>query len=213
MSPSEAPATVNQAALSGVRFLVSRRIEELETAAADLEHDSANIGATLESAATRVGDLEQRWHRLLQKLPDVDGNRIGIYGLSYGGLLTALALARNSDVFKAGVDVAGVHNWATTFDHDFGKPVGTPEQRKVAMQSTAIAYLDTWRSPVLISQGDDDRNVPFSQGVDLATRLRDRGVYVETQVFPNETHENQLWQDLVARYQTGADFLARFLKP
>ncbi|MBV8445759.1 MAG: histidine kinase dimerization/phosphoacceptor domain-containing protein, partial [Candidatus Dormibacteraeota bacterium] len=76
MSPSEAPATVNQAALSGVRFLVSRRIEELETAAADLERDSANIGATLESAAARVGDLEERWHTLLLKLPDVEPKSI-----------------------------------------------------------------------------------------------------------------------------------------
>ena len=41
--------------------------------------------------------------------PDVDPNRVGIWGLSYGGLLTSQALARNSDIFKAGVDLAGVH--------------------------------------------------------------------------------------------------------
>lgn len=149
--------------------------------------------------------------RLLQKRPEVAASRIGIYGLSYGGLLTALALARNSDVFKAGADIAGVHNWATIFDHDYGKPVGTAEQRKVAYDASPIANLDTWRSPVLISQGDDDRNVPFSQGVDMVTRLRDKGVHVETLVFPNETHENQVWGDLVARYQAVADFLTRML--
>src|SRR5206468_4870526 len=43
----------------------------------------------------------------------VDGSRIGIYGGSYGGYLTALALARNSDVFAAGVDIHGVHAWST----------------------------------------------------------------------------------------------------
>ncbi|MBV8723432.1 MAG: prolyl oligopeptidase family serine peptidase, partial [Candidatus Eremiobacteraeota bacterium] len=58
---------------------------------------------------------------------------------------------------------------------------------------------------------DDDRNVPFAEGVDLATRLRDRGVHVETLVFPNETHENQVWANLVRRYQTVADFFVRML--
>lgn len=149
----------------------------------------------------------------LQKQPYVDKHRIGIYGLSYGGLLTALALARNSDVFKAGADFAGVHDWATLFDHDYGHPVGTPQQRKIATMSTAEGYLSTWRSPVFIEQGDDDRNVAFSQGVDLVTKLRDRGVTVQTEVFPDETHENQVWAHLVEQYTAAADFLATYLRP
>jgi dipeptidyl aminopeptidase/acylaminoacyl peptidase len=149
--------------------------------------------------------------RWLQQRPQVDAKRVGIYGLSYGGLLTALGLARNSDVFKAGADFAGVHNWATMADWYAGKAVGTPEQRALAVSSSPIGALATWRSPVFLSQGDDDRNVTFSQGVDLATRLRDRGVRVETMVFPNETHENIVWAQLVAQYQAAADFLAREL--
>ncbi|HEX8806924.1 MAG TPA: prolyl oligopeptidase family serine peptidase [Candidatus Aquilonibacter sp.] len=150
--------------------------------------------------------------RWLQKQPEVDPKRIGIYGLSYGGLLTALALARNSDIFKAGADFSGVHNWATLFDRA-GRTVGTPEQRAVAEKSTAIGWLNMWRSPVLISQGDDDRNVAFSQGVDLATRLRSRGIHVETLVFPNETHEPSVWAHLVQQYQTAAAFLVKELQP
>ncbi|HTU69632.1 MAG TPA: prolyl oligopeptidase family serine peptidase [Candidatus Baltobacteraceae bacterium] len=149
----------------------------------------------------------------LQKQPEVDPNRIGIYGLSYGGLLTALALARNSDIFKVGADFAGVHDWATLFDHDYGHPVGTPEQRKIALMSTAEGYLDEWKSPVFIEQGDDDRNVAFSQGVDLANKLRNRGVTVQTQVFPDETHENQVWAHLVEQYRAAANFLAKYLHP
>lgn len=149
--------------------------------------------------------------RFLQHQQGVDANRIGIYGLSYGGLLTALGLARNSDIFKAGADIAGVHNWAFDLDVGYGKPVGTPAQRKVAYDASPVASLDKWTSPVLISQGDDDRNVPFAESVDLATRLRDKGVHVETLVFPNETHENQVWADLVRRYNAVADFLVRML--
>jgi dipeptidyl aminopeptidase/acylaminoacyl peptidase len=151
--------------------------------------------------------------RWLQRQPVVDPQRIGIYGLSYGGLLTALGLARNSDVFKVGADFAGVHDWPTEFDGDFGKPVGTPEQRKVAHMSTAEGYLDTWKSPVFIEQGDDDRNVTFAQSVDLVTRLRDRGVTVETQLFPNETHENSVWAHLVEQYRAAEAFLAKYLHP
>jgi dipeptidyl aminopeptidase/acylaminoacyl peptidase len=149
----------------------------------------------------------------LQKQSYVAPNRIGIYGLSYGGLLTALALARNSDVFKVGADFAGVHDWPSTFDHDYGKKVGTPEQRKIAHMSTAEGYLDSWKSPVFIEQGDDDRNVPFSQSVDLATKLRSRGVTVETQVFPDEAHENLVWQHLVEQYTAAEAFIARYLNP
>ena len=54
--------------------------------------------------------------RFLQSLPSVDGKRIGVWGGSYGGYLTALALARNSDIFKAGVDLHGVHDWSRLMD-------------------------------------------------------------------------------------------------
>jgi len=151
----------------------------------------------------------------LQSRADVDPNRLGIYGLSYGGYLTALALARNSNIFKAGVDYAGVHNWASIIDLDMGRTVGavgTAEQRKVAYDASPIASLDSWKSPVFVSQGDDDRNVEFSQGVDLVTRLRDRGVEVQTMVFPNETHENQVWAHMVALYDAAAAFLISKLK-
>jgi dipeptidyl aminopeptidase/acylaminoacyl peptidase len=149
----------------------------------------------------------------LQRQSYVNPNRIGIYGLSYGGLLTALALARNSDIFKVGADFAGVHDWPTSFDHDYGHPVGTPEQRKIAHMSTAEGYLNQWKSPVFIEQGDDDRNVAFSQSVDLATKLRSRGVVVQTQVFPDEAHENLVWAHLVEQYTAAEAFMARYLQP
>lgn len=149
----------------------------------------------------------------LQKRADVDPHRLGIYGLSYGGYLTALGLARNSDIFKTGADYAGVHNWATLFDAGYGKPVGTAAQRKGAYDASPIASIDRWRSPVFLSQGDDDRNVIFSQGVDLAARLRDRNIPVETMVFPNETHENQVFADMLKLYDAAAAYLIRQLKP
>lgn len=149
--------------------------------------------------------------KFLQHRSDVDPKRIGIYGLSYGGYLTALGLARNSDIFKAGVDMAGVHNWATLRDVDYNHKVGTPQERRIAELSSPVASVDKWRSPVFISQGDDDRNVAFSQGVDLATRLRARGVEVVELVFPNEVHENLTYAHMLQLYSESSAWLLRKL--
>ncbi|MGZ3543324.1 MAG: prolyl oligopeptidase family serine peptidase [Vulcanimicrobiaceae bacterium] len=149
--------------------------------------------------------------KFLQGRADVDANRLGIYGLSYGGYLTAMGLARNSDIFKAGVDMAGVHNWATLLDGDAGSTQGTPAERKIAYDSSPIASIDTWRSPVFLSQGDDDRNVEFSQGVDLAQRLRAKGVEVQELVFPNETHENIVYAHMLELYGRSATWFLQKL--
>ena len=134
--------------------------------------------------------------RFLQEDPRVDPGRIGIWGGSYGGYLTALALARNSGIFKAGVDFHGVHDWSLDIDN----PVWGFTQLKryqqydekalmrLAWQSSPDSAISTWTSPVLLIQGDDDRNVEFHQMVDLVERLRIARVPYEELVLPNEIH-------------------------
>jgi dipeptidyl aminopeptidase/acylaminoacyl peptidase len=130
----------------------------------------------------------------LQKRPNVDATRIGMWGGSYGGYLTGLALARNSDIFKAGVDMHGVHDWSNEPDMPFAKYAGRYEKsdleeaKRVAFLSSPDASIDTWKSPVLLIQGDDDRNVPFHETVDLARRLDAHHVNYEELVIPNEIH-------------------------
>lgn len=150
----------------------------------------------------------------LRSRTDVDPQRIGAWGGSYGGYLTALALARASDLFAAGVDLHGVHDWS--LEIDLWKPSSdyTWDRKaasKLAWESSPMASLDTWRSPVLLIQGDDDRNVLFAQTVRLANALRDRGVPVEEHVFPDEIHDFLLHRDWVTAYRLGADFFDRKL--
>ena len=152
--------------------------------------------------------------KYLQSRPEVDPKHIGAWGGSYGGYLTALALARHSDLYAAGVDLHGVHDWS--LELDLWKPTDEPgvEQDAIArraFQSSPMASLDSWKSPVLLMHGDDDRNVLFAQTVRLAAELRRRGVHVEEKVFPDEVHDFLLHRDWITAYQLAAEFLERNL--
>jgi dipeptidyl aminopeptidase/acylaminoacyl peptidase len=147
--------------------------------------------------------------RFLQSRPDVDPARVGLWGGSYGGFLTAMGLAHNSDIFAAGVDFHGVHDWPT--DNWDGKNI-PPELTKLAHESSPVSAVDTWKSPVLFIHGDDDRNVYFAQTVDLVARLRARGVSVEQLIFPDEIHDFLLHRDWLAGYHAESDFFDRKLK-
>jgi dipeptidyl aminopeptidase/acylaminoacyl peptidase len=138
--------------------------------------------------------------RYLQQRPDVDPKRIGIWGLSYGGLLTAQALARNSDIFAAGVDLAGVHLFGSSLD---------PES--VSFKSSAISQIDKWTSPVLLIHGDDDRNVAFSQTVGLVQLLRARNVPHEVIVFPDDVHDSLLYRRWIYTFERMDAFLKQYL--
>jgi dipeptidyl aminopeptidase/acylaminoacyl peptidase len=138
--------------------------------------------------------------KYLQTRSDVDPNRIGIWGLSYGGVLTAQALARNSDIFKVGIDLAGVHLWGSSID---------PES--VSFQSSAIGAIDKWKSPVLLVHGDDDRNVAFSQTTGLVQLLRAHNVYHELIVFPDDVHDSLLYSRWIQTFERMDAFLRRFI--
>jgi dipeptidyl aminopeptidase/acylaminoacyl peptidase len=148
--------------------------------------------------------------KYLQSRSDVDAKRIGLWGGSYGGYLTALGLARNSDLFAAGVDFHGVHDWPA--DNWEGKHI-PPDLVKLAHDSSPVASVNTWKSPVLFIHGDDDRNVMFAQTVDLVARLRAQGVSIEQLVFPDEVHDFLLNRNWLKAYQAGSDFFDRKLGP
>jgi dipeptidyl aminopeptidase/acylaminoacyl peptidase len=147
--------------------------------------------------------------KYLQGRADVDPSRIGLWGGSYGGYLTAIGLARNSDIFAAGVDFHGVHDWPT--DNWDGKNI-SPELTKLAHESSPVTSVETWKSPVLFIHGDDDRNVYFAQTVDLVARLRSRGVAIEQLVFPDDVHDFLLHRNWLAGYRATSDFFDRRLK-
>ncbi len=155
----------------------------------------------------------------LRKQSSVDTGRIGIYGGSYGGYLTALALARDSRLFSAGVDFHGVHDWLnqssliTAFKDRYEKAPDYEQALKTAWLSSPVSDLSGWRSPVLIIQGDDDRNVRFNQNVDLVNRLEKKGVPYETLMIVDDTHHWMRFSNAVTVYGAAADFFVRKFMP
>lgn len=176
-------------------------------------HQPKNGGA---AGASEYQDVKAagEW---LQKQSNVDTKKIGIYGGSYGGYLTAMALAKDSKIFAAGVDIHGVHDWVVAsslvaMDQQYEKAPDYEKALKTAWASSPVAYISTWKSPVLIIQGDDDRNVRVSQSVDLISRLEKKGVPYETLMIVDDTHHWMNFNNAVSVYAAVADYFLKKLK-
>ena len=94
-----------------------------------------------------------------------------------------------------------MHLWGNSLDPD-----------NVSYQSSTISAIDTWKSPVLLVHGDDDRNVQFSQTTGLVQLLRAHNVYHELIVFTDDTHEPLLHKRYLYAFNRLEEFIGRFLK-
>ena len=151
--------------------------------------------------------------KYLQNRDDVDIKRIGLWGGSYGGYLTAMGLARNSDIFAVGVDFHGVHDWSQRIGAvTVPNGMGQSDAAKIAREASPVAAISTWKSPVLLIQGDDDRNVDFEQMIQLVPMLRKQGVDFEQIVIPDEVHDFLMWKSWLRGYHATSEYFDRKLK-
>lgn len=173
--------------------------------------EAKNYGMT---GATEVNDLIGAGEYLKSR-KDVDAKRIGLWGGSYGGFLTAHGLARRSDLFSVGVDIHGVHNWndeEPTFTPWYDS-LRMPAFGQIAYKASPINFAKGWKSPVLFMHGDDDRNVPFTETVHMIHQLRKQGVEVEEKVLPDEIHGFLLYNSWLKVDEATFDFIhTRFKK-
>lgn len=145
--------------------------------------------------------------------PQVDARKIGVYGGSYGGFLTAHALGRDSKLFAAGVDIHGVHNRSQFMPPPSATTAPDVDTAlKVSWMSSPVAYVNTWTSPVLLIHADDDRNVDFGQTIDLLRRLEDKGVPFEYLAIPDDTHHWMKYSNALRVDEVTAAFLISHLK-
>ncbi len=132
----------------------------------------------------------------LKTLPYVDANRIGVWGLSYGGFFTLLAVTERPTAFNCAVDVAGVADYHMYYLDPFHggwtvSRIGTPEQNpKVYDQASPIERIDRLVRPLLILHGTADVNVPFLESVRLLDEIQknQKGGLTEFMMYPGEFH-------------------------
>jgi dipeptidyl aminopeptidase/acylaminoacyl peptidase len=112
------------------------------------------------------------------------------------------------------VDIHGVYDWNIVI-HNFQPAYDAQRQMdfsRLAFNSSPIAHVKRWRSPVLVIHGDDDRNVPFTETVHLVEDLRKQNVEVEQLIFPDEIHGFLTHERWLQAQKATADFFERRLK-
>ena len=143
-------------------------------------------------------DAKDAWMsaNFLKTLPYVDTDRIGIWGLSYGGFFTLIAMTDQPTLFKAGVDVAGVVDYVMYYSDPYHgdwteSRIGSPEQNpEVYAQASPISHIDRLARPLLVLHGTADVNVPYLESVWLIDEAlkKGKGALLSYMMYPGEFH-------------------------
>lgn len=149
----------------------------------------------------------------LKTLDYVDPDRIGVWGLSYGGYLTLQTLTREPQLWACGINVAGVVDWAT-YSAGYTTPrLGTPvEHPEIYRVSAPIHHMDRLERPLLVLHGTFDRNVPFRDSLRLIDVLVKLNKPFEMGVYPGEVHFFRRRHILRDAWRRVEEFFDRHLK-
>lgn len=155
---------------------------------------------------------------LSKTYPEIDPDRMAMFGHSYGGHNVTNALAR-SDIFAVGVSSAGVGDWVVEMEKDFDEVLqfNIPQRyelEKLAFESSAISQIDDWgEEPLLLMHGDNDNSAAMQQSIELYHALRRRGIEAEAVAFPGESHGISVHKNRIRYIETMDNFLEKHLGP
>ena len=143
-------------------------------------------------------DAKDAWMsaNYLKSLPFVDADRIGVWGLSYGGFFTLIAVTDQPTLFRAAVDVAGVVDYAMYYEDPYhgawtASRIGTPEEHpEIYRNASPVSHIDRLQRPLLILHGTADVNVPFLHSVRLIDEAlkQHKGDLIQFMMYPGEFH-------------------------
>ncbi|HEX5520082.1 MAG TPA: S9 family peptidase, partial [Longimicrobiaceae bacterium] len=141
----------------------------------------------------KLGDYETRDQisgaRYLASLPYVDAGRVGIWGWSYGGYMTALALTQGPDVFKAGISVAPVTDWRLYDNIYTERFMRTPAENEAGYRDgSPLTHAAKLEGNLLLIHGTADDNVHFQNAVQLVDALQKAGKQFDVMFYPNKNH-------------------------
>ncbi len=157
----------------------------------------------------------------LRSLPYVSG-KVGIYGYSYGGIMTLGTIARHPGKFDAAVPMAGIYDFADAYENadrlgkifirtgHGGSPADRPE---VYAMSNTLARVAQITTPLLIMHGEADVRAPFRQYQLAVSLLEKHGKTFESKSYPNEPHGFRRAENRIDMYRRLEAFFDRHLKP
>ncbi len=150
----------------------------------------------------------------LKTLSYVDPDRIGVWGLSYGGYMTLQAITTTPTLFRCAIDVAGVGDWATWSPGAYtigrlGTPVTNPEG---FYRSAAALHLDKVQRPLFIMHGTNDTNVGFWESLKVFDELEKMGKPFDMMIYPGEIHFFRRAYVLRDAWHRSEDFFDKYLK-
>jgi len=169
------------------------------------------------------GDLKdiEAAARFLKNHPDIDKERVAIYGGSFGGFAVLSAVTRLPDLWRAAVDICGPSNLVTFLKSvpQFWKPImkewlgdpTDPEDRKFLLERSPITYIDQAKTPILIIQGANDPRVVKGESDQMVDVLRKKGIAVEYMVFEDEGHGFTKTENAILGWKKAAHFFFEHL--
>ncbi|MGC9393651.1 MAG: alpha/beta fold hydrolase [Anaerolineae bacterium] len=172
----------------------------------------------VEKRMDSVADLAYaaRW---LGEQPDIDGERLVVYGGSYGGFMVLAALTAYPDLWAVGVDIVGISNLVTFLENtsDYRRAHREAEYGSLArdrdfLESIApIRHVDNIVAPLFVVHGANDPRVPLSEAEQLVAALKARDVPVEFLVFDDEGHGVVKLKNKLVMYPVIVNFLDKYL--
>jgi dipeptidyl aminopeptidase/acylaminoacyl peptidase len=173
----------------------------------------------IEKRMDSVADLAHAAQWLKQR-PDIDGDRLVVYGGSYGGFMVLSALTTYPDLWAAGVDIVGVSNFVTFLENTSAYRRGTREaeygylsrDREFLESISPNRHLDRLRAPLLVVHGANDPRVPLGEAQQIVAALEARGVPTQLLVFDDEGHGIIKLKNKLVMYPIVVEFLDRYLK-
>lgn len=174
----------------------------------------------VEKRMDSVADLAYAAH-WLRAQPGIDGNRLVVYGGSYGGFMVLAALTTYPELWAAGVDIVGISNLASFLEHTSGyrrahreAEYGSLARDREFLESIAPMHqVDRIACPLMVIHGRNDPRVPLSEAEQLVTALEARGAVVRFLVFDDEGHGVVKLKNKLVAYPAIIEFLNEYVRP
>jgi dipeptidyl aminopeptidase/acylaminoacyl peptidase len=181
------------------------------------EYVSLDNGMLREDSVKDIGALLD-W---IREQPDLDENRVAVFGGSYGGYMVLASAVHYSDRLKAAVDVVGISNFVTFLENteeyrqdlrraEYGDE-RDPVMREFLEQVSPLNHVDSIQVPLLVVQGQNDPRVPVTEAEQIVKALRERGLPVWYMNALNEGHGYQKKVNRDVYQQASVLFLKKYL--